>query len=237
MNPTQLLRKDHSNVKALFQRFEKADRNSERQKLGQEIIEELSLHAVVEEQLIYPLLRERDARTEDRVLNALEEHHAVKLILAELDELSSDHERYRAKVHVVREAVEMHIEEEEAKLLPRLDAMLDADERRRLAEGILAMKAVAPNHPHPGAPDTPPGLGITGLIAKVADTGLDVVRRLTSADQAAGHRSVQRRVRAAERKLSRSRSKPSRPKRRRRSAGGATAKKTKKRASRGARRR
>ena len=144
--------------------------NSERQKLGQEIIEELSVHATIEEQLIYPFLREREDRLEGRVLNALEEHHAMKLVLAELDQLSADYERYEAKMHVVQESVLMHIKEEESKLLPRLDAALEADERRPLAEAMLAMKHTAPNYPHPSAPDTPPGVGIAGALSKVTDS-------------------------------------------------------------------
>ena len=202
MNPIQLLRKDHATVKNLFRQFEKADRNAERQKLGQEIIEELSVHAVIEEQLIYPLLREREARMEDPILNALEEHHAVKLVLAELDKLDADHERYRAKVHVVRESVEMHIDEEEAKILPRLEA-LDTDERKALVEAMLQLKQTAPNYPHPSAPDTPPGIGLAGVVAKITDSGKDVVRKIISADKAAGHRSVQRRASAAGKKKTR----------------------------------
>src|SRR5262249_47608507 len=85
MNPIQMLKQDHRTVQHLFRRFDAADRLAERQKLGQEIIEELSVHSVIEEQLIYPLLRERSGMMEDAVLNALEEHHAVKLLLAELD--------------------------------------------------------------------------------------------------------------------------------------------------------
>jgi hemerythrin superfamily protein len=193
MNPVQLLRKDHATVKSLFRRFEKADRNAERQKLGQEIIEELSVHAVIEEQLIYPLLREREVRMEDPVLNALEEHHAVKLVLAELDKLDADHERYRSKMHVVRESVEMHIDEEEAKILPRLE-LLETDERKALAEAMLQLKQTAPNYPHPSAPDTPPGIGLAGVVAKITDSGKDVMRMITSTDKAAGHRSVRRRA-------------------------------------------
>jgi hypothetical protein len=70
------------------------------------------------------------------VLNALEEHHAVKLILAELDKMNADHERYAAKMHVVKESVQMHIEEEEARVLPRLDAALGDEDRRTLAASI-----------------------------------------------------------------------------------------------------
>ena len=57
MDPIRLIKEDHRTVEDLFRRFENADRRGEKQKLGQEIIEELSVHAVIEEQLIYPLLR------------------------------------------------------------------------------------------------------------------------------------------------------------------------------------
>jgi hemerythrin superfamily protein len=197
MNPIRLIKQDHRTVKGLFRRFKNADRHSEKQKLGQEIIEELSVHAAIEEQLIYPLLRARGESMEDAVLNALEEHHAVKLVLAELDNLSADHERYAAKIHVVCESVAMHIEEEESKILPRLERALDADDRKILAESMLRMKQTAPNHPHPDAADTPPTGVMAALIAKLTDSGTDVVRRITDADKAAGHRRVTRRASAA----------------------------------------
>jgi hemerythrin superfamily protein len=197
MNPIQMIKQDHRTVKGLFRRFEAADRHSEKQKLGQEIIEELSVHAVIEEQLLYPLLRES---REEAVLNALEEHHAVKLMLAELDNMNADHERYDAKMHVVRESVEMHIEEEESKLLPRLDAMLDAEDRKMLSETMMKVKQYAPNHPHPSASDTPPLSVITAMIAKLRDSGRDVMRLITNADKAQGHRRVVRRASAKSRR-------------------------------------
>src|SRR4026207_1691517 len=80
MDPIQLLKQDHRTVKGLFREFEKATRTADKQKLGQEIIEELPIHAAIEETLIYPLIREQGERPEKSVLNALEEHHAVKVI-------------------------------------------------------------------------------------------------------------------------------------------------------------
>jgi hemerythrin superfamily protein len=194
MNPIQLLKQDHRTVKRLFREFEKAARTADKQKLGQEIIEELSIHAAIEEQLIYPLIRGHGKRNEESVFNALEEHHAVKVILAELDGMNADHERYAAKMHVIKESVEMHIEEEEASLLPRLDAMLGDKDRKMLAESMLEVKPVVPNHPHPSAPDEPPGGVMAGMLSLVTDAGKDVVRRLTSAEKTAAHRRVVRRA-------------------------------------------
>jgi hemerythrin superfamily protein len=201
MNPIQLIKQDHRMVKGLFRKFERASRSADRQKIGQEIIEELSVHSAIEEQLIYPLIEARGQQLHEPVLNALEEHHAVKLTLSELDGMSADDERYAAKMHVVREAVEMHIEEEEAKLLPRIESALDAEDRNTLAATMLDMKHVAPNHPHPHAPDTPPGATLAGLIAKVADSGRDLVRQITSGDKTAGHRRVVRRATAASKRM------------------------------------
>jgi hemerythrin superfamily protein len=208
MNPIQLIKQDHRTVRGLFRRFANADHHADKQRLAQEIIEELSVHAALEEQLIYPLLEARGRQTQEKVFDALEEHHVVKLVLAELEGLSADSERFDAKMHVIQESVESHIEEEESKLLPRLDAMLDAEDRKMLAASFIEMKQTAPTHPHPNAPDSQPAAMIAGLVAKITDAGKDMMRRIANSDRAAGHRAVQRRASAA--------AKRSRPQRRKR---------------------
>jgi hemerythrin superfamily protein len=196
MHPVKLIKQDHRTVKALFRKFENASRRSEKQKIGQEIIEELSVHAAIEEQLLYPALRARDKRLEQAALNALEEHHAVKMVLLELDKMKVDDERYDAKMHVVQESVEMHIEEEESELLPRLDNLFETEELQAMADAIVAMKKMAPNHPHPAAPDTPPGNMLASMLAKLSDTSKDVIRKMIDTDKAEGHRRVKRRASA-----------------------------------------
>jgi hemerythrin-like domain-containing protein len=210
MEPGTLIRQDHRAVKALFRKFERAKGDSEKQKLAQQIIEELSVHAAVEEQLLYPVLREAKNTLEKRVLNALEEHHAAKLVLAELDGMQVGDERFDAKMHVVREAVESHIEEEEAFLLPALPKMLDRGQRMRLSEAMVQLKQSAPNHPHPSAPDTPPAGMVASLIAKVTDVGKDLIRKVTAEDKAEGHQRVRRRAAATARKVSVRKSSPRR---------------------------
>jgi hemerythrin-like domain-containing protein len=196
VDPVKLIKQDHRVVKGLFRRFEAASTRSERQKLAEEIIEELSVHAVTEEQLLYPALRARDRRMEESVLNAMEEHHAVKLILAELDDMKADDERFAAKMHVVQESVLMHIEEEENELLPRIEKLFDQEESKVLAEAIVVMKQIAPTHPHPTAPDKPPAGLIAGMVAKLSDTGKDLIHTVMGSDKAEGHRNVRRRAKA-----------------------------------------
>lgn len=205
MDPVKLIKQDHRAVKKLFRSFERATRRADKQRLAEEIIEELSVHATIEEQLLYPLLRRGDERLEEPVLNALEEHHAAKLVLAELDKMDADDERFAAKMHVVRESVEMHIEEEETRLLPRLEKLLDAEDRSQLGEALLAARKSAPNHPHPAAPDTPPAGLLAGMMARMTDAGKDLIRKLTDSDKAEGHRRVKRRAAATARAAARRR--------------------------------
>jgi hemerythrin superfamily protein len=195
MDPIKLIKEDHRTVKALFRKFERATKASEKQEIGEEIIEELSVHASVEEQLVYPVLRS-SGRIEESVLNAYEEHHAVKLVLAELDKMKVSDERYAAKMHVVSESTEMHIEEEESKLLPALEKILDEDRSDELARAMIALKQVAPNHPHPMAPDAPPAGFVASAFAKVADMGKDLLRGVTNTDKARGHRQVRARAKS-----------------------------------------
>jgi hemerythrin superfamily protein len=192
MDPVKLIKQDHRNIKALFRKFEKASRRPERQKLGDEIIEQLSVHSTLEEQLIYPALRARDKRLEGSLLDAIEEHHAVKMVLAELDRMKVEDARYDAKMHFVREAVEKHIDEEESKLLPRLERLLDDEDSARMVKAMTMMRKVAPRRPYRLAVDLPSGAVIAAMLTRLNDTGKDLIRRLTNGDKTNGHRVARR---------------------------------------------
>ncbi len=112
MNIISLLTTDHRNVDALFTEFTlaKPDDVESLARLRDLILEQLAVHAQIEEQTLYPALRDEAA---DDVLEALEEHHAVKATLAELERMPATAERFRAKMTVVIESVRHHIEEEE----------------------------------------------------------------------------------------------------------------------------
>jgi hemerythrin superfamily protein len=175
----QVVKRDHRAVEQLFQQFERAERAekpAELKRVVQKLVRELSIHAAVEEQILYPALRRIDAAIEDEVLEALEEHHLVKLTLLELDEMSPEDERYRAKVSVLIESVRHHVKEEEKDLLPRLAKAFAPGDRRELGTLLEEAKKGAPTHPHPGAPDTPPGNLLAGALSALLDRGRDALR-------------------------------------------------------------
>src|SRR5262249_40296481 len=85
MDPVKLVKQQHREVEALFKRVGKAEDAEERRRLMEEIGQKLALHTKIEEEIFYPALREAPTKkAEEMVLEAYEEHHVVKLVLADL---------------------------------------------------------------------------------------------------------------------------------------------------------
>jgi hemerythrin superfamily protein len=180
MDAITLLKDDHKTVEQLFKRFEKAGDRAfvEQRQIVDRIIEELSVHAAVEEQLFYPVIRATVPETDDLALESLEEHHVVKWVLSELDRMAPEDERFAAKVTVLIENVRHHVREEEDELFPKVRDELGRNALSDLGEAMAAAKALAPTHPHPRSPDTPPGNLVMGTAAGVADRLGDTVSGL-----------------------------------------------------------
>jgi hypothetical protein len=112
-----MLKRDHDNVKALFDQFEKAEGKAEKQKIVKQALEELRIHSTLEEELFYPAVREQ---LKNGVMNeADEEHHVAKVLIAELDAMNGDNDHFDDKFTVLAESVRHHIKEEENEMLPK----------------------------------------------------------------------------------------------------------------------
>jgi len=123
-NAISLLKNDHKTVKGLFEKFEAAEESSEKENIIAEAIEELKVHATVEEEIFYPAIREEVG---DDLMNEAEvEHHVARMLIAELDQSTEDEEYRNAKFKVLAEAVKHHIKEEEGQMLPSAEE-LDMD--------------------------------------------------------------------------------------------------------------
>ena len=180
MDAITLLKNDHKTVEALFKRFEKAGDNAlaEKRAVVDQIIEELAIHAAIEEQLFYPVTRATVPETEAIVLESLEEHHIVKWVLSELDSMDPQDERFDAKVTVLIENVRHHVKEEEQEYFPKVRDELGRNALDDLGDAMVRAKAVAPTHPHPRSPDSPPGNLLVGTAAGVVDRVTDTANGL-----------------------------------------------------------
>jgi hemerythrin superfamily protein len=174
-----LLKNDHRDVEKLFKQFEKLGDGAAKAKrdVVDRIIEELSTHAAIEEQHFYPTVREKAPDISDEVLEGLEEHHIVKWILSELQNMSPQAERFDAKVTVLIENVRHHVEEEEGEMFPKVREAMGRKELQALGETMEKAKAISPKRPHPKAPDTPPGNLIAGPSAAAVDSVLDLAKK------------------------------------------------------------
>ena len=178
MDAITMLKDDHKTVERLFKRYEKAGDKAfaEKRKVAQQICTELSVHAAVEEQVFYPVIRATVDDVEDLTLESLEEHHIVKWVLSELDDMDPKDERFTAKMTVLIENVRHHVEEEESDLFPKVRDALGRNDLAELGEAMEKAKAIAPTHPHPRSPDTPPANIAVGAVAGVTDKVGDAVK-------------------------------------------------------------
>jgi hemerythrin-like domain-containing protein len=133
MKATDLLKKQHKSVKALFKKLERTEDGEQRRQLMDRVAAELTLHTKLEEDLFYPAVREvRTSKTEEMVDEAYEEHHVVKLVLGELPRLDPEDERFGAKMTVLSELVEHHVEEEEGEMFPMCEKKLGKERLQEL---------------------------------------------------------------------------------------------------------
>src|SRR3984885_10094542 len=154
-----LLKADHRAVEDLFKRFEKVGERAlkTRAALVHRMLRELVTHTYIEEQVFYPFIRKLSRKLNDETLEALEEHHAAKATLAELQLMNASEERFTPKVTVLIESVRHHVKEEERELFPEVR---QASTRRDLVDLVPALEATrtaAPSRAMPNAPDTPRG--------------------------------------------------------------------------------
>lgn len=177
MDAITLLKKDHKTVEQLFKRFEQAGDRAyvEKRQIVDRIIEELSVHAAIEEQLFYPAARAEVPETEGDALESMEEHHIVKWQLAELEKLDPRDERFDAKVTVLIENVRHHVDEEENEFFPKVREELGRNDLGDLGDAMDQARATAPTHPHPRSPQRPPANFVVGAAAATFDRVTDTV--------------------------------------------------------------
>ena len=139
MDAIVMLREDHKTVESLFKRLEKDDLS-----VVPDICAALTQHAFIEEEVFYPSVRAEVEGTLDDVLEAVEEHHLVKVLISELENLDPTDETYKAKATVLMELVRHHVEEEEGEMFPQVREALGRKRLGEIGEVMETAKAAAP---------------------------------------------------------------------------------------------
>ena len=133
MNAFQLLKEDHKKVAGIFEKLEPTTERGvkTREELFTQLKNELDVHARIEETIFYPALREA-AETHDIILEGFEEHKVIKTLLAGLDTMPKDDEKWGAKLKVLQENVEHHVEEEEGEMFTGARKVLSEEQAEQL---------------------------------------------------------------------------------------------------------
>jgi hemerythrin-like domain-containing protein len=132
-----LLRADHKAVKELFEQFEKTRKDERKEALAEQICNELTVHAQIEEEIFYPAARDA-IREEDLVDEATVEHQSAKDLIAQIRGGSAGDELWEAKVKVLGEYIDHHVKEEQNEMFPQVKkTRLDL---KALGEQLMARK-------------------------------------------------------------------------------------------------
>jgi hypothetical protein len=145
MDAIQVLKQQHEEVNGLFEQFEKA--RTRKSAIAQQICEKLSIHDKIERDIFYPAVIENE-EIKDMILEGLEEHHLVQILLKQIAECDESDETFEAKVTVLKELVEHHVEEEEKEMFKSIRKAMDKNTLtelgRRLEEATKLLQKQEP---------------------------------------------------------------------------------------------
>jgi hypothetical protein len=163
-DPMTMLKADHREVKAMLKKLADTDEGTERESLCEQVAAALSLHMTVEEELVYPLVKDLVGDEEDEEANV--EHGLAKEGMAKMQAMVAA-PGFGAVVEMLAAGISHHVEEEESELLPELKAQLPRADWLALGDRIADAKAAA------GAPKPTPS---RRRSAKRAKTGANSAR-------------------------------------------------------------
>src|SRR5690242_11953590 len=144
-----LLKDEHQQIRKAFREFEKAgpDAVKTKGKTVDKIIELLTVHTYLENEVMYPRVRELLPDLEDDVLESYEEHHVADVLVVELSMMKPDDERFDAKTTVLIENVEHHMEEEEEEWFPQVREGLGRKVLQEIGAEMAELRKKAPRRP------------------------------------------------------------------------------------------
>jgi hemerythrin superfamily protein len=144
-----VLKEDHKAIRKAFADFQKLGPRAEKRKqqLVDRIIELLTVHTYLENEVMYPRVRELLPELEDDILESYEEHHVADVLVVELAAMKASDERFTAKTTVLIENVTHHIQEEEQDWFPQVRAALDRATLREIGQEMVDARPSAPRRP------------------------------------------------------------------------------------------
>lgn len=170
-----LLKDDHRTLRSLFKDFDElgAAAHKSAERLRERIVPLLSVHAAIEERILYPLVIEKVPDLEESILEGLEEHALAEQLLAQVASMDAEDRWFRPKMLVMADMVSHHIREEEREIFPALREELSRSELVELADRLEEERKIAPTVP-------PPSGQVRGLVENVTDRASSLLHNVTA---------------------------------------------------------
>ena len=174
-DPIIQLEQDHRLMLSLAGAVRREEGDARRDALRQ-LVQEASVHAAVEEMVVYPAIRSNFSTGDEWVDADLADHKAMKEILARLDGADPEDPEVVTDVEALGTALESHVADEEMQLT-ELRGRMSPQDFTEMAEAAEAARSSAPTRPHPHAPDSGLGATVAGGAASLVDKARDALRR------------------------------------------------------------
>lgn len=144
-----VLKEDHARIRKLFKEFQQAGDRATKSKeaIVKRIIEELTVHTYLENEVMYPRVRAMVPALEEDTLESYEEHHLADVLCFELFTMNADDERFEAKTTVLIETVTHHLDQEEQHWFPKVREGLSRKDLQDIGAEMVALRKNAPNSP------------------------------------------------------------------------------------------
>ncbi|HEX3426252.1 MAG TPA: hemerythrin domain-containing protein [Acidimicrobiales bacterium] len=170
----ELLLEDHKTAETLLGKVGEAD--VDQSELFDQLVHDLVGHEVAEEEIVYPVVRssipQGDALADARIA----EQQKAEELLSKMEQMDQKSAEFSDSMAKLRDEALAHAQAEEREVFPKLKEHVNEDRRSTLGQAYKTAKATAPTHPHPHAPNTPPGNMAAGSIAAVADRVRDAAK-------------------------------------------------------------
>lgn len=155
--------------------FPASDDPKERKATATRLVIEASKHEAIEEQLLWPAVREALDHADDLVRTALDQEQLAKRLLHEIDHMSPGNEEFASIIDRISGAVRDHVSFEESSVFPKLELHLSERQLEDLGTRMETARALAPTRPHPMTPPTPLALRTVGALAATVDRARDAL--------------------------------------------------------------
>jgi len=144
-----VLKDEHQQMRKLFTDFQAAGENATatKGKLATRIIEKLTVHTYLENEVMYPEVHKLLPELEDDILESYEEHHVADLLCMELYAMSPEADRFDAKMTVLIENVRHHMDEEEQDWFPKVRNGLGRSTLQDIGARMIELRRTAPRSP------------------------------------------------------------------------------------------